>query len=98
MIAFKYAIAFLLVAATCLAADAGTPKFTEADFIARDFKFANGQVLAELRIHYRTLGIIARDPNGRATNVVLIVHRTRGSGARLTEPPNRRLRFPTELS
>ncbi len=97
MIAFKYAIAFLLVAASCLAAAADTPKFTEADFIARDFKFANGQVLAELRIHYRTLGIIARDANGRATNVVLIGHGTGGSGASLTEPPNGSVLFAAEL-
>jgi homoserine O-acetyltransferase len=57
------------------------PQVTEGDFIARDFRFASGETLAELRLHYRTLGSPRRDANGRVTNAVLIMHGTTGSGA-----------------
>jgi homoserine O-acetyltransferase len=47
----------------------------EGDHVLRDFRFASGEVLPELRIHYRTLGQF----DGR--NAVLILHGTTGSGA-----------------
>jgi len=61
------------------AADYPTP--TEGDFTIRDFKFASGERLPELRLHYRTLGKSEKDAQGRATNAVLIMHGTTGSGA-----------------
>ncbi|HLX24713.1 MAG TPA: alpha/beta fold hydrolase, partial [Usitatibacter sp.] len=84
-------------AATGCAAAADFPKATEADFVARDFRFASGETLPEVRIHYRTFGKIARDAKGRATNVVLIGHGTGGSGASLTEPPYGAVLFAGEL-
>lgn len=57
------------------------PAPREADFIIRDFAFASGEQLAELRLHYRTLGTLQRDAQGRARNAVLILHGTGGSGA-----------------
>lgn len=53
----------------------------EGDFPAVNFHFASGEVLPELRIHYRTLGTLRRDARGHATNAVLILHGTGGSGA-----------------
>lgn len=53
------------------------------DYTAQDFTFGTGEVLHELRIHYRTIGTLKRDENGRATNAVLIMHGTTGSGASL---------------
>src|SRR5271166_2201955 len=50
------------------------PAPTEADFLVRDFQFANGDTLPELRLHYRTIGTL--DGN----NAVLILHGTGGSG------------------
>jgi homoserine O-acetyltransferase/O-succinyltransferase len=50
------------------------------DFVINDFKFASGQSLPELRIHYRTLGEAKKDATGRTTNAVLIMHGTTGSG------------------
>jgi homoserine O-acetyltransferase len=44
-----------------------------ANYTMRDFKLADGEVMPELRIHYRTLG----SPSGKA---VLIMHGTSGSG------------------
>ncbi len=61
------------------AADA--PEAAQGDFVIRDFRFASGETLPELRIHYRTIGTLARDAQGRARNAVLILHGTGGSGA-----------------
>ena len=52
----------------------------EGDFIARDFKFSDGQTLPEVRLHYTTLGTPQRDANGRVTNAVLILHGTNRAG------------------
>jgi homoserine O-acetyltransferase len=54
----------------------------EGDFTVRDFRFASGEVLPEVRIHYRTLGRIERDPRGTVRNAVLILHGTGGDGGR----------------
>ena len=52
----------------------------EDDFIVRDFAYASGQRLPELRLHYRTIGTLRRDASGRASNAVLIMHGTGGTG------------------
>jgi homoserine O-acetyltransferase len=73
---------FLLsILAASLAAAAQYPAPTEGDFTIRDFKFTSGETLPELRIHYRTLGKIEKDAQGKTTNAVLIMHGTTGSGA-----------------
>lgn len=58
----------------------------ESDYVARDFKFKSGETLAELRLHYTTLGKPARDAQGRVTNAVLILHGTGGSGRQFLSP------------
>lgn len=55
---------------------AGAP----GDFVMRDFHFADGSVLPELRIHYVTLGAPRRDAAGIVRNAVLILHGTTGNG------------------
>ena len=57
------------------------PDPIEADYVAEDFTFGTGEALKELRIHYRTIGTLKRNADGRATNAVLIMHGTTGSGA-----------------
>src|SRR5437763_957072 len=52
----------------------------ERDWIARDFKFKSGETLAELRLHYITLGGPSRDSAGRVGNAVLVLHGTGGRG------------------
>ena len=54
---------------------------TQGDFILRDFKFESGEVLPELKLHYRTLGTPRRDAAGVVRNAVIILHGTGGSGA-----------------
>jgi homoserine O-acetyltransferase len=53
----------------------------EGDFQIRNFRFESGETLPELKLHYRTLGTLQRDAQGRAANAVLILHATGGSGA-----------------
>ena len=57
------------------------PQAVEGDVVLRNFRFRSAAVLPELRLHYRTLGRLERDANGRARNAVLIMHGTGGSGA-----------------
>jgi homoserine O-acetyltransferase len=80
------------LALTCLLAATGAvgaaeyPVPTEGDHIIRDFKFASGETLPELKIHYRTIGKLVKDEKGAARNAVLITHGTTGSGAQFIRP------------
>jgi len=56
------------------------PKPVEGDYVAKNFTFKDGEKLAELKLHYMTLGKPVKDANGRVTNAVLIMHGTGGSG------------------
>ncbi|HEY7546189.1 MAG TPA: alpha/beta fold hydrolase [Blastocatellia bacterium] len=76
---FLLAIAFLLAIFILPAAGQDTP--AQGDFIIRNFKFESGETLAELKLHYRTLGTLRRDSSGTVRNAVLILHGTGGSGA-----------------
>src|SRR5713226_4871211 len=64
---------------------AAAPATTEGEFVAKDFRFRDGETLAELRLHYATLGKPARDAAGRVTNAVLLLHGTGGSGAQFLQ-------------
>ena len=68
------------------ASAADYPAPTEGDFTIRDFKFASGETLPELRLHYRTLGEPQKDAQGKTTNAILIMHGTTGSGAQFIRP------------
>lgn len=59
---------------------------TQGDFHISNFRFADGQTLADLRIHFRTLGKPLRNAAGQVTNAVLIMHGTGGSGAQFLSP------------
>ena len=56
----------------------------QGDFTIRNFKFDSGEVLPELKLHYRTLGTPRRDSSGTVRNAVLVMHGTGGSGAGFT--------------
>ncbi|MEO7133775.1 MAG: alpha/beta fold hydrolase [Vicinamibacterales bacterium] len=56
------------------------PAPIEADFVARDFAFNSGERLAEVKIHYRTVGTPRKDADGVVRNGVLILHGTGGTG------------------
>lgn len=77
-------LAILLAGISSRAADYPAP--TEGDHVLRDFRFASGEALPELRIHFRTLGTPRRDEGGVVRNAVLIMHGTTGSGANFIRP------------
>jgi homoserine O-acetyltransferase len=65
------------------AVGANYPPPAEGDFLIRDFRFASGESLPELHLHYRTFGTPRADAHGVVRNAVLILHGTGGSGAGL---------------
>jgi homoserine O-acetyltransferase/O-succinyltransferase len=62
---------------TALAADYPAPK--QGDFIAKNFKFHTGEIMAELKLHYATVG----EPSGQP---VLVLHGTGGLAASMLTP------------
>lgn len=79
----------LLLSAMALLGTAGFadsaeyPRPVEGDYAIRDFHFASGERLPEVRMHYRTVGTPRRDDKGAVTNAVLILHGTGGEGGSL---------------
>jgi homoserine O-acetyltransferase len=78
----------LLVVATVRAQQtpSAAPSPQEGDFVLHDFHFKSGETLAEVRLHYYTLGKPAKDSNGHTTNAVLILHGTGGTGRQFLSP------------
>ncbi len=68
-----------LVVAAGWAAAAEFPAPKQGSWVARDFRFHTGEVVPELRLHYRTVG----EPTGEP---VLVLHGTTGSGASMLSP------------
>ena len=76
----------------CVLLVAGTPGVVSAqppqvfptpvarDFVVRNFTFASGESLPELRLHYRTIGEPRKDADGVVRNGILILHGTGGTG------------------
>jgi homoserine O-acetyltransferase/O-succinyltransferase len=71
----------LLAAAPAAAQTTPWPNLREGDFVLKDFAFASGEVLPELKLHYRTLGTARRNAAGEIVNGVVLLHGTSGSGA-----------------
>ncbi|MCC6163686.1 MAG: alpha/beta fold hydrolase [Acidobacteria bacterium] len=71
----------LVLSLTARVAAAQTPTIVEADFVISDFRFDSGEVLPQLRLHYRTVGTPQRDAAGKVANAVIVMHGTGGSGA-----------------
>jgi homoserine O-acetyltransferase len=79
----------LLALAWAAAAHAQTDyagQLKEGDAVFRDFRFGSGERMAELRIHYATLGTPRRDSKGAVTNAVMVLHGTGGSGRQFLQP------------
>jgi homoserine O-acetyltransferase/O-succinyltransferase len=79
------ALTLLFCTGFAAAGNAATPQARplEGDYVIRDFHFASGETLPELRMHYTFLGKPKKDAQGRVTNAVLIMHGTGGSGRSL---------------
>ena len=76
--------AFVLVGGSALAQQPARP--AGADAVLRDFRFASGETLPELRVHYVALGTPRRDAAGVVRNAVLVLHGTTGSGGGFLSP------------
>jgi len=53
---------------------------TQGDYVARNFRFTTGETLAEVKIHYTTVGTPRKDARGVTRNAVMILHGTGGNG------------------
>lgn len=62
------------------------PAPQEGTWVAHDFHLRSGESLPELKLHYRTIGTLRRDAQGRAANAVLILHGTGGTGGQFLAP------------
>ncbi len=72
--------ALVLLVGGARAGAAEYPRPAAGDVVLKDFKFASGESLPELRLHYRTVGRPERDKAGHVCNAVLILHGTGGQG------------------
>ena len=79
-----------LVALLWAGAAAAQPDYSarlkEGDAVLDDFRFASGERMARLRIHYATLGTPRRDSKGAVVNAVMVLHGTGGSGRQFLQP------------
>jgi homoserine O-acetyltransferase len=78
------AVCLLVLSGSSQAGD--YPKPVAADFIFKEFRLASGEVLPEVRIHYRTIGKPVRDDRAQVTNAVLVLHGTTGQGGNFIRP------------
>ena len=75
-----------LTVAAVAAARAQYPAPIEGDFVISNFRFTSGETLAQLRLHYRTVGKPERDARGIVRNAVLVMHGTGGTGTQFIRP------------
>lgn len=84
--AVPFSAALLALLAAAIPAPAQKPAQTpaaepvEGDCSLPDFRFASGDSLPVLRLHYTTLGRPVRGASGKVENAVLILHGTSGDG------------------
>jgi homoserine O-acetyltransferase/O-succinyltransferase len=71
----------LSVGASTALGQTSWPNQREADYVIRNFRFGSGETLAELRIHYVTLGTPRRNAAGNVVNGVLLLHGTGGTSS-----------------
>ena len=80
-------VLMLLIAGVASAAVAQSfPTPERHDFTVRNFRFQSGESLAEVRIHYRTVGTPVRNAKGRITNGVLVMHGSSGDAGQVLAP------------
>ena len=58
----------------------------EGDAVLRDFRFASGETLPQVRMHYTTLGRPHRNAAGDIDNAVMVLHGTGGTGRQFLQP------------
>jgi homoserine O-acetyltransferase len=79
-------IAVLIAALASAASAADWPNQREGDAVFKDFRFASGEALPELKLHYLTLGTPQRNAAGAIVNAVLLLHGTSGTSKNWLQP------------
>jgi homoserine O-acetyltransferase len=82
-------IATVLLAATVPAlaqetakeATTSWPGYREGDYVVRNYKFTGGEILPEVKLHYRAIGTAKRNAEGLVVNAVLLLQGNTGTGA-----------------
>ncbi|MBV9858955.1 MAG: alpha/beta fold hydrolase [Alphaproteobacteria bacterium] len=80
------ALALSWAVPSAFAAETGWPNYQEGDFVLKDYAFADGERLPELKLHYRTFGTPKRNARGEIVNGVLLLHETSGPGSNWLMP------------
>ena len=62
------------------------PNYREADFILKDYRFSDGKVLPELKLHYRMMGVPQKNAAGKIVNGVLLLQGNTGTGENWLRP------------
>lgn len=88
ILCWRLGVGFLLFlpATGNVSAQTNYPAPVAGDFTIHNFHFHDGESLAEIRLHYLTLGQPQRDDHGLVRNAVLILHGTTGSSAQFLRP------------
>lgn len=76
---FLFCLALLFFFSGVCFAQGSYPQPVAGDFVMRDFKFQSGETMAELKMHYVTIGTPQKNKDGVVTNAVLVLHGTGGS-------------------
>lgn len=101
-IALAGSMALLAALSSSARAAEPQPAAVDGDYVARNFRFSDGESLPELRLHYETLGTPKRDASGAITNAVMLLHGTTGTGRQFLAPADMRELFapgkPLDLS
>ena len=78
---------FLALAAQAVAAPPSrTWPIREQDVVLKDFRFHDGEALAQLRMHVTMLGAPHRNAAGQVDNAILVLHGTGGTGKQFLQP------------
>ena len=77
---------FLLALVSAVPAFAADWPTRERDVVLKDFRFGDGGMLGELKMHVTTLGQPHRDAQGQIDNAVMVLHGTGGTGKQFLQP------------
>ena len=62
------------------------PGYQEGDYTVSNYKFASGETMPEVKLHYRTIGTAKRNAAGQVVNGVLLLQGNTGTGANWFRP------------
>ena len=81
-------LAVLLLFAAAATAQSSPAKWPlqEGAYVASDFHFRSGERLAQMKLHYSTLGQPHRNAAGNVDNAVMLLHGTGGTGTQFLAP------------